>query len=190
MDAIEALDEGAYAHFDHQITNFPEITNFMAPAYYYSNSIGIAVLFAIVMLLFFVQGRSRGAFVALVSFASAIVLIQTLRVLVPRPHPANADRWLGADAQTGTYPSAPVFLFTLCLILLGFALKEYADRTWMRFVFVVISAALVGWVCMAGFYLALHYVTDVIGALAGAALIGWITSRFIDSEAPPRPAAV
>jgi membrane-associated phospholipid phosphatase len=178
MDAIEALDDGAYAHFGYEAGKYPDIVLFMEPAYYYSSYVGVVVLFVIVVLLFLVQGKRRGAVVALISFASAIALIQAIRVLVPRPQPLNADQWLGAQAQSGSYPSAAVFLFTLCLILLGFALWDRMGP-WMRGAFVVIAAALVGWVCMSGFYLALHYVTDVIGGLAGAVLVGWIASRFI-----------
>ena len=178
MDAIEALDDGAYSHFGHQIGQHPDIIDFMQPAYYFSSYVGVAVLFVIVMLLFLVQGRRRAAVVAFVSFLSAVALIQAVRMLVPRPNPPNADKWLGAEALSGSYPSAAVFLFTLCMILLAFALWDRMGL-WMRGVFVVVAAALVGWVCMSGFFLALHYVTDVIGGLTGAALVGWIASRFI-----------
>jgi membrane-associated phospholipid phosphatase len=182
MDAIEGLDDGAYSHFDLQNQRYPDIVWFMQPAYYYSSYVGVAAFFAIVMLLFLVQGKRRGAVVAFVSFASAVVLIEAVRMLVPRSHPPNADKWLGADALNGSYPSAAVFLFTLCLILLAFALWDRMGLR-MRGVFVALAAALVGWVCMSGFFLALHYVTDVIGGLAGAALVGWIASRFIAEPA-------
>jgi membrane-associated phospholipid phosphatase len=183
LDAIEGLDDGAYSHFGHQVGQYPDIVGFMQPAYYYSSYVGVAVLFAIVMLLFLVQGKRRGAVVAFVSFAASVALIQAVHVMVPRPHPPNADKWLGAEALNGSYPSAAIFLFMLSLILLGFALWERLPRYWMRGLFVVVAAALVGWVCMSGFFLALHYVTDVIGGLAGAALVGWIASRFIAEPA-------
>jgi membrane-associated phospholipid phosphatase len=178
LNAIEGLDDGAYSHFDLQNQRYPDIVWFMQPAYYYSSYVGVAVLFAIVVLFFLVQGKRRGAVVALISFASAVALLQAIHIVVPRPHPPNADKWLGAGALSGSYPSAAVFLFTLCLILLAFALWDRMGL-WMRGAFVVIAAALVGWVCMSGFFLALHYVTDVIGGLTGAALVGWIASRFI-----------
>lgn len=179
LDAIESLDEGAYAHFGYQVGQFPDIVFFMQPAYYCSSHLGIALLFAVVMLVFFVQGKRRGAVAALISMAAAVALIQATHILVPRPHPPNADKWLDADALSGSYPSAPVFLFTLCLILLGLAVWDRLNG-WLRGLFVAIAAALVGWVCMSGFFLALHFVTDVIGGLAGAALVGWIASRYVN----------
>jgi hypothetical protein len=45
---------------------------------------------------------------------------------------------------------------------------------------VLLAAALTVWVCMSQFFLATHFVTDVIGALAAAGLIGWIASRLLD----------
>ncbi len=188
MDAIEALDDGAYAHFGYQARLSPNVVWFMQPPYYTSNYIGVAVLGAIVILIFLVQGKQRGAVVALISFASAVALVEAIHMLVPRPHPPSAEQWIGAAAQNGSYPSAAVFLFTVCLILLGFALWDRLGLVG-RAVYVTIAAALVGWVCMSGFYLALHYVTDVIGGLTGAALVGWIASRFIgkrkDTFSPP-----
>src|SRR5271166_942655 len=143
LDAIEGLDDGAYSHFGHQVGQFPGIFEFMQPAYYYSSYVGVTVLFAIVMLLFLVQGKRRGAVVAFLAFTSAVALIQAVHIAVPRPHPPNADKWLGAEALSGSYPSAAVFLFTLCMVLLGFALWERMGL-WLRGVFVVIAAALVG----------------------------------------------
>jgi membrane-associated phospholipid phosphatase len=184
MDAIESLDDGAYSHFGHQVGQFPEIIGFMQPAYYYSSYIGVAALFVIVTLLFIVQGKWRGAMVALVSIALSVALIESIHVLIPRPHPPDADKLLGAEALRGSYPSASVFLFTLCLILLAFALWDCLGLS-MRVVYVAIGAALVGWVCMSGFFLALHYVTDVIGGLTGAVLVGWITGRFLAERRNP-----
>ncbi len=85
LDAIEGLDDGAYSHFGHQVGQYPGIIAFMQPAYYYSSYVGVAVLFAIVMLLFLVQGKRRAAVVAFVSFASAVALAQVLHMVIPRP---------------------------------------------------------------------------------------------------------
>jgi hypothetical protein len=37
---------------------------------------------------------------------------------------------------------------------------------------------------MSQFFLATHYVSDVIGAAAGATLIGWLTCLVIQSDKP------
>ena len=159
MDAIEALDQGAYAHFTFQAKAMPNVVSVMVTAYYISSYIGVCVL-----------------------------IIELLRFAVPRSRPQDAVQWIGDEAKSGTFPSASVFLFLLCMILLGNALWENLSARWSRGVFIVLAASLTVWVCLSQFYLALHYVSDVIGAITGATLIGWIAIRLISAAAPPRPA--
>jgi hypothetical protein len=187
MDAIpiEAFDDGVYAHFDNQISPDPHIRDFMMPAYYFSSWIGLLALMTIVMLVFIIRGKRRGAIVALIGVVCAIGMIQAIHVLVPRPYPPNADKWLGIGLHTGSFPSAAVFLFMLEMILLGAALWDCL-RIWQRCVFVVLASALVIWVCMAGFILAFHYLSDMFGGLFGAALFGWIACRLM-AEKPAEP---
>ena len=133
MDAIpiEAFDDGVYAHFDNQISPDPHVRQFMMPAYYFSSWVGLVVVMTIVLLLCIVQGKRRAAMVALLSVVSAYALIEAIHVLVPRPYPPNADKWLGIGLQTGSFPSAAVFLFMLEMILLGAALWDHL-RIWQR----------------------------------------------------------
>jgi membrane-associated phospholipid phosphatase len=87
----------------------------------------------------------------------------------------------------GSYPSASVLLFMLAMFLLGFAIWGLTQRAFWRGFYVVLATTLTVWVCMSQFFLALHFLTDVLGAIVGATLIGWIASRFIDLS--PRPNA-
>ena len=180
MDAIEALDDGAAAHFGYQAGRYPDILPFMRPAYYLGSYVGIGVLLAIIVLLFLVQGKRRSALVAFLSVASAFALIEVIRLVVPRARPLTTDQLLGPIDRLGSYPSSSVFLFTLCMVLLAFALWHWMRRPWQRGAYVLIAALLTAWICMAGFFLSLHYVTDLIGGLAGAALFSWIASRLMD----------
>jgi len=182
MDAIEALDDGANAHFTFQADQFKQIVSYMQPAYQISSYIGIAVLVLVILALFVFQGKKRAAFIAAASFLAAIALIELLRFAVPRPRPQDAVKWLGDDAKSGSFPSVGVFLFMLALILLGAALWEWLPRTWMRGAYVLIALALTVWVCLSQFYLALHFVTDVIAAIAGATLIGWTATRLLEDS--------
>ena len=182
MDAIEALDDGAAAHFGYQAGRYPDILIFMRPAYYLGSYVGIGVLLAIIVLLFLVQGKHRSALVALFSVASAVGLIELIRVVVPRARPLNTDQLLGPVERLGSYPSSGVFLFTLSMVLLSFALWPWLRHSWQRGLYVLIAALLIAWICMAGFFLSLHYVTDLIGGLAGAAFVSWIASRCLDGK--------
>jgi membrane-associated phospholipid phosphatase len=181
MDAIEALDDGAASHFGFQAKQFPDILPFMEPAYYLSGYFGIGVLLVVIVLLLLAQGRTRAAVVAVISLAVAIASIEALRVVVPRARPQDAVIWLGQDARFGSYPSAGVFLFTLSMILLGNALRNFLSP-W-QWILYVASALLTVWVCLSQLFLSIHFVTDVIGGMAGAVLIGWIAVGLMNRAA-------
>ena len=184
MDAIEQLDWGVYSHFRFQGDKTPKILPVMEVAYYLSSYIGVTVLLAIAVILFLLMRKRRSALVALISFVMAIGLIETVRWLVPRQRPGDADRWLGSDKMVGSYPSAGVFLFMLAMILIGFAVTDLTSRRWLRGSYILIAALLTVWVCLSQFFLSTNFLTDVLGALAGATCISWIAFRFLDHEAP------
>jgi membrane-associated phospholipid phosphatase len=188
MDAIESLDWGTYAHFRfqaqqlQQYDQFPLFLSFMQAAYYLSSYVGVGVLILLAVLLFLGQGKPRSALVTLLIFITASALLETIHLVVPRRRPPDAQNWLGADAMLGSYPSAGVFLFTIGATLLGLALWKLL-RPWQRGLYTFIAALLTVWVCMSQFFLALHFLTDVLGGLAGAALFGWIASRYLQKPA-------
>ena len=183
MDAIESLDWGAYAHFSNEASRYPAVAEFMQNAYYLSSYVAVSLLLLIAVTLFLVQKKRRSALVVLVSFLAAVVLIEAIRWLVPRRRPEDAQLFLGPEAMRGSYPSAGVFLFTLVLIFIAFALWSVLPRVWGRGAYVLIAALLVGWVCISQFFLAIHFVTDVIGGLAGAALVSWVAYKCLEPNA-------
>jgi membrane-associated phospholipid phosphatase len=186
MDAIEALDDGANALFTFQMRAYPAIKDYMQIAYYISSYVGMAVIGLLIVLVLFVQRRHRAALAAVVGFASAFAVIAFFQHFVPRARPQLAVEWLGDTARTGSYPSSGVFLFMLGAILLGAALWAQLRSFWQRAVYVGLAAGLTVWVCLSQFLLATNYVSDVIGALAGATLIGWLTCRVMQADLPRR----
>src|SRR4051812_31559001 len=115
MDAIEALDDGANAHFTWMKREFPGILDFVKIGYYLSSYVGIAVLFAIIVLILLSQRRVRAALAAGFGFGSAFGVVALLQLFVPRARPQLAAEWLGEGAKTGSYPAAAVFLFILSM---------------------------------------------------------------------------
>ncbi|MSQ93978.1 MAG: phosphatase PAP2 family protein [Gemmataceae bacterium] len=184
MDAIEALDWGAYSNFDHQVQSFPQILPIMRVGFYLGDYLAIGVLFSLAAVLFAVQGKHRSAQVAAVALAVALGLIFAARALVPRMRPGNAQNWLGPYEMQGSYPSAAVFLFTLAMVMLACAVWAWLHSARQRALYLALATVLTVWVCMAQFYLCTHYLTDVLGGLAGAALVGWIACRFLANRAP------
>jgi membrane-associated phospholipid phosphatase len=182
MDAIEALDDGANAHFTWMKRENPGIVAYMQIGYYLSSYVAIAVLFAIIVLILLAQRRNRAVVAVVGGYAAAFGVVALLQWLVPRARPQLSVEWLGEEAKIGSYPAAAVFLFMLSAILLCSAFWNPLRSFLLRGILVNICALLCVWVCMSQFLLATHYVSDVIGAAAGAALIGWFTCRLIQLD--------
>ena len=187
MDAIEAMDWGAYAHFRFQAQQLgfrakelPQITLWLQDYYSVASYIVGVVLMLTAVLFFLMQGKRRGALVVLLTFASATALLEVVPHLVPRRRPPDAQDWLGPNQMLGSYPSTGVFLFMLSAILLGFAVWGVLHRSWMRGFYVAIAALLTVAVCLGHLFLTINFVSDVIGGIVGAALFGWIAFRFLE----------
>jgi hypothetical protein len=183
MEVINDLDWGVYSFFRYQAEQHPDILPLMHVAYYLSDYLAIGVLFSLAAGLFLIQGKRRSAGITAISLAVALALIFGVRFLVPRVRPPDAQNWLGAADMRGSYPSAGVFLFMLAMILIGFAVRGLTRRPWLRRFYVAVAVALTVWVCVSQFFLAIHFLTDVLGGMAGATLVGWIALRYLDREA-------
>ena len=186
MDRIEAFDWAVYSHFAFQISNSPGLEEFMQWAYTASGYVGTTALMLTACVLFLAQGKRRSALVAMLSYASAVLLIYAIRFTVPRARPEKAVNWVGPDDMVGSYPAPGIFLFMIDAILIGFAVWNLTPRFWLRALYILVATALSVWVCMSQFVLPIHFLTDAIGGMAGATLIGWIAYRCIERE-PAQP---
>ena len=187
MERIAGLDDGAYAFFDFQARKFPWLLEGMQPAYSMSGYVGAAVLIVVVTLIYLLQRKYLGAFVCLLAFGAAIGSIEAMRLLVPRAWPQGAAVWLGDDAPPGSYPAPGVFLFMLGVLFVSNAVWDSLSR-WKCVGFVVLAVVLMIWICLAPLVMGIHFVTDVIGALAGAVIIATIAQRIM-ALAPAAPPA-
>jgi membrane-associated phospholipid phosphatase len=186
MDAIEALDWAVYSHFDYQNQILPAFRPLWQAAYY-AGFVGFGIFLLIAALLFLRQGKRRSTLVVLLTGAAAIGVMAAVRFMVPRQRPPKAGNWLGPENMIGSYPSAGVFLFMLAAILLGFAIWKVLPRVWLRIVYVLVATGLTVWIAISQFFLAIHFLTDVIGAMAGAALIALVAYRFLERQRNEQP---
>ncbi len=180
MDAIESMDWGAYAHFRFTGQQMPGIAPWMRNNLYPLGSyVSVGMLLLIALLLLLGQQKRRAALIAVLTFVSAIALIELTHFVVPRRRPPDAQNFLGPNALFGSYPSSSVFLFMFVMILLGFAMWGLLRGRCLRGVYVFAAGLLTVGVCLSQFFLCVHFVTDVIGAFVGAALFGWIACRLM-----------
>jgi membrane-associated phospholipid phosphatase len=180
MDAIDTIDWGAYAHFSFVAGKYPEVARSIQPLYYPTTYVVLVGLIAVVLLLFLLQKRLRAILIASIGFVASMGMIETCRLLVPRRRPPDAQELVGAQGMLGSYPSAGVFLFMLLLIYCGFALGPWMRSRVSRNVYVALAVLLTIGVAMSQFFLATHFVSDVVGGIIGAAIIGFVVSKFLD----------
>lgn len=179
MDRINQFDWGVYSHFA-----FLEQQDapFFRAGFLISGYIGVGFLLLIAVLSFLVQRKVRSLLVCLISSAFAVGLIQTVHWLVPRLRPERAVDIVGPEDMAGSYPSAAVFLFMLGMIWIGFAVWTCTERSLLRGSYAIMATALTVWVCMSQFFLNLHFLTDVLGGIAGATVVAWLAYQLLDRD--------
>jgi hypothetical protein len=187
MDVVESIDWGAYSHFRFVAQHNPDILPWMEIAYYANSYAGVSCLAVLAVVLFLVQGRMRAAAVTGLAMAAGVGLCFICHFVVPRRRPPDAENFLGADSMTSSYPADGVLLFMLAMIFLGIAAWPLLRYGVLRGLFVVLAVALTVWICMSQFFLTIHFVSDVVGALAGAAILGVAASRMMGNP-PGAPA--
>lgn len=179
MDAIDTIDWGAYAHFTFIAAKYPESIRFLQSFYFTITYVVLAALGAIVLLLFALQKRLRDALVASLAVLFAMGIIEFCRLMIPRRRPPDAQELVGVHDMLGSYPAMSVFLFMLLVILIGFALWPWLRSGVSRTIFVVVAAALTVAVAMLQFILAIHFVSDVVGGIVGAAIVGFVVAKLL-----------
>ncbi len=188
MDSIEQLDWGTYSFFDFLAKKNPELPRYLHVewANVAGGYIAVSVIAAVALALFLCRHRRRDAICAMLAFAAGCGSIELAHWLVPRSRPEDARNAFRDIEMLGSYPCASVLLFTLAVTILGFALWEVLKPIWAKALYVVVAALLVVWVCMAQFFLSLHFLTDILGGLAGAGLFGFGAFRFFEPDRSPK----
>jgi membrane-associated phospholipid phosphatase len=189
MDAIDTIDWGAYAHFTFVAGKHPDAIRFVQAHYHQGTYILLIGLNAAALLLLLVRKRLRAAIVASLGFIAALGMIELCRLLVPRHRPPDARALVDANDMLGSYPSADVYLFMLTMIYFGFALWPWLRTGVSRSVFLVVAAALTVGVALSQFFLATHFVSDVVGGIVGAAIVGFTVAKFFNPTKAPSIAA-
>lgn len=185
MDVIDTIDWGAYAHFTFVAAKYPEIIHFVRTVFYDYAYVIFAWVIAAMMLLFILRKRFREALVASTGIVAALGTIEMCRLLVPRRRPEDAQELVGAEGMLGSYPSAGVFLFMLSVIYFGFALWPWLRTRVTRGVFLLFAIAATVSVALSEFLLATHFVSDVVGGIVAASIVGVTTGKFMDTVKMP-----
>jgi undecaprenyl-diphosphatase len=188
MDPVKAVDSGAYYFFRNLAEHHRALEGFVRLVEASSCLVGAGVLLLLAVGVFCLRRRWRAAVVSIAATVGAALVVEGLRQLIARARPDAAQDYLGAE-ELGSYPARHVFLFTMTLLLLTWALASGARR-WLSVMLSVLAAVLIVAVSLSQFFLGLHYVSDVLGGLLGGsacALLAWqlaLPSQRTEAAAP------
>ena len=174
MDPLRDVDLGAYYFFRFQANHHPQLVPVLQGIDALAGYVAAAVLLLLAVLTFCLRGRPRAGVAAVLVAVVGAAVIESLRHLIARRRPDDAQDLLGAAAMLGSYPAGGVFLFTMTLLLFASALGIGAPRG-NRVALGLVAALLIVGVCLAELMLGLHYVTDVVGGMLGGSACAILT---------------
>ena len=188
LEKIASLDHGVHAHFHFTIRQHPEFAPVMQVANLLGSYVATLAIAALAVVLWLARGQARAALVTLAGFLGSFGTIESIRTFVARERPDDAADWLvldplakllGLNQSVGSFPAPSVFLFTLAMLLLLFALipQDASRRT--QVLMTIAAAILIVWVTFSQLMLSMHYLTDVVPALAASICVACLLRSFL-----------
>jgi membrane-associated phospholipid phosphatase len=178
VELFKSMDYGGYYFFRHLARQNPEIL----PAFRLGDWLGsyfvVGFMFLVAVILLLVQARTRAAQVSVGAFVLGVIFVEILRNVVAAHRPPDAQDLVDADEMLRSFPAREVFTVTLAGVLLLFAAWGSVRKTPLRLLLTAAVVVLLLWVAMSQLILGLHFVTDVMGGLAGGIGLGLLASRF------------
>jgi membrane-associated phospholipid phosphatase len=187
LDKIASLDHGVHAHFHFMIRQHPELVAPMQLANQLGGYVGSCAVVALAVVVWLLRGQARAALLALLGFLGSFALIEAIRAFVQRERPDDAAdtltldplaQRLGIDQQLGSFPAPSVFLFTLAMLLFLFALTPPSASRRTKILLAIPAVVLILGVTMSQLMLSMHFLTDVVPALAASICIAYVLKSF------------
>jgi membrane-associated phospholipid phosphatase len=179
VDTLKEVDDGGY-HFFYQITQqVPAVVPVMRMGDWLGTYLAACVLLLLVIVLFLRGQRNGAAFVSLAVFLLGVFFVEVVCRLVEAPRPSNAETQVDAMEMTRSFPARGVLMFAMTAVLLHVAIWTSGKRLALQLLLTAAVPLLVSWVAVSQLALGLHFVTDVVGGLAGGAALGLLATRFL-----------
>jgi undecaprenyl-diphosphatase len=192
MRFLEALDLGALFFF--QTHHLPLLNDLMLFLTRLGNTDVLFYAATLIALGFLARGRWRSAIVLAATGLLGWGLSEGVKVWVARPRPDVSVGMLAAMPTSYSFPSGHAMnamsVYGTAALL---AVRRLRSR-WARALLLIAAFALIVGVGASRLYLAVHYLTDVVGGWCGglalALLARWVDERWSPlSDAHPLPAA-
>jgi membrane-associated phospholipid phosphatase len=191
MHLLEGLDWGTYYFFRFEANRLalraPHVQGLMEAGDWLGGYLGTAVLLALAIVVTPRPQRPRMALAVLTTFLMGALLVEGVKIATARPRPPDAENILG-EAMSSSFPSRAVFFAAFAWMMVGRALEHRVGSRAGRVVVYLAAALGVIFVCVSELWLALHFVTDVLAALAGGVGLGMV-GYWLSVTPEPVPAA-
>jgi undecaprenyl-diphosphatase len=177
MDPFEGLDWGTYYFFRFQANRAPDLQGLMQFGEWLGSYVATALVLAAAIVATPRTDRWRTAAALVIAFFVGAMLIEGLRLVIPRQRPPDAQNVLETSEMLAGFPSRAAFLTAFAWLVLAAALGRWNGGKAFRVAMNVAAAAVIVFVCLSQLWLGLHFVTDVLAGLAGgiglALLASW-----------------
>ncbi len=192
LDKIAGLDHGTGAHFHFMIRQHPELRSVLQVFNLMGGYVAAVALVTLAVVVWLARGQARSALITLVGFLGSFGLIEAIRATVKRERPDDAAdslvldplaKLLGIDQQLGSFPAPSVFLFTLAMLLLVFAMTPPSASRRTKILLAIPAVLLILGVTMSQLMLSMHFLTDVVPALAASISIAYVLKSFVAPSA-------
>jgi membrane-associated phospholipid phosphatase len=184
VELLKSIDDAAYYSLNHLTQQLKWLANVMRLGDSLGSYLAIGIVILLALVLCLLQTRFRAAQVTLAAFLLGVVIVETVRFLVPAHRPAVAAGSVDAAEMLRSFPANKVFLFTLAASLLLLAARGIVERKTVQAVLTLLVIVLVLWVAMSQLMLGLHFVMDVAAGLFGGLALTLLASRFIPASIP------
>ncbi|MFO0969742.1 MAG: phosphatase PAP2 family protein [Gemmataceae bacterium] len=174
------MDAGTTYFFDFVAKTNAELFPLFLAGCWISSGLTASLVTLIAAFALTRQGRAEKALVVLAAFVTGGLVVELLRLAVPRPLPSFAFKWLDVESVArgdlrqfySTFPSGSIFLSVMAWLFLAFSMPR------RRLALLTLAAAALvvfgGFIC--NLILARHYLTDLLAGMtggAGLALVAW-----------------
>lgn len=163
MDALRALDWGAYFHFRFLSSHAPWADQLMQIIDMLGSYVVVSLCVLVAFGFWIRADRLKSAVLLLLFFAIAVGLTEGLRILVARPRPEDAQNLLSGENLLGSFPAKGILLFSFSILqVAASACKGFVSKLgWTG-----VCAVSIGLVAFSEMFLGLNFLSDVIAGMA------------------------
>lgn len=188
IEKFQGIDLGTYSSLRLVGQKVPELADVMRHSALAGQFLWLLFLAILAWRWWAIEGRFPTG--KLLRVLLIIAVVEAIRLLIDRPRPDDAQDILGSPdapralfgflANGGGFPNGPTFR----AVLISALMWETTSAGWGRWLGLVGAVLYCSWVMMAQLLSHLAFLSDVLGSLALALAIGFLSPRILGRQSP------